>query len=178
MNVLCTRQCIDVRAIDPHGGTPDAGLNGAPLSGASRPGHELCRGGVPTEVSMTGRGRILLVDDNDPVRETLADLLEVEGFQTAQAAGTAEAVALLRQDPHFNVLVTDLSMPGDDGISLIRQARQVQPTLPAILLTGYAEEVSSVAVIPGGNFRVLRKPVEGDLLVGQIAILMQPSDKA
>jgi len=127
---------------------------------------------------MTGRGRILLVDDNDPVRETLADLLEVEGFQTAQAAGAAEAMALLRQDPHFNVLVTDLSMPGDDGVSLIHQAHQVQPALPAILLTGYAEEVSSVAVIPGGNFRVLRKPVEGDLLIGQITILMQPSGKA
>jgi len=87
-------------------------------------------------------------------------------------------MALLRQDPHFNILVTDLSMPGDDGISLIHQARQVQPALPAILLTGYAEEMSSVAMIPSGNFRVLRKPVEGDLLIGQITTLMQPSGKA
>jgi DNA-binding NtrC family response regulator len=120
---------------------------------------------------MTHRGRILVVDDSDPVRETLADLLEVEGFQTAQAASAAEAMTLLRQNPDFNVLVTDLSMPGEDGISLIQQARQIQPALPAILLTGYADEATAVAAIPGGNCQVLRKPVEGDRLIALIATL-------
>src|SRR3954453_14808174 len=135
MNVVFTRQPIDVRAVEPQGATPNTGHYSAPPPGAARRSHEPHQDSGPTEESMIDRGRILLVDDNDPVRETLADLLEVEGFQTAQAASAAEAMALLRQDPHFNVLVTDLSMPGDDGVSLIHQAHQVQPALPAILLT-------------------------------------------
>ncbi len=118
------------------------------------------------------RGRILLVDDNDPVRETLADLLDWDGFETVQAADAAQAVMLIRRDPRFDVLVTDLSMPGADGITLIQQARQIQPDLPAVLLTGYAEKVTSVAVIDGGSVHVLRKPVEGDRLIEQISILM------
>jgi CheY-like chemotaxis protein len=178
MNVLCTGLRIDAPATEPQDGMPDTGLPGRPMPGLSPPNHDLRQDRAPMEVSMTSRGRILLVDDSDPVRETLADLLEVEGFQTVQAASAAEAMAQLRQDPHFDVLITDLSMPGDDGISLIHQACQVQPALPAILLTGYAEEMSSVAVIPGGNFRVLRKPVEDDILIEQITVLMQPRGTA
>jgi DNA-binding NtrC family response regulator len=169
MNVLCIGPHIDAPVVKPQGGSQDTGLSGGPMPGLSQ--HD--QGLGKAEVPMTGRGRILLVDDSDPVRETLADLLEVEGFQAAQASSAAEAMTLLRQDPHFDVLVTDLSMPGDDGIALIHQARQVQPTLPAILLTGYAEEMSSVAVIPGANFQVLRKPVEGDRLIEQITSLMK-----
>ena len=102
-----------------------------------------------------------------------ADLLEAEGFATVQASDAAQAIAMMRREPAFDVLVTDLSMPGADGITLIQQARQVQSEIPAILLTGYAERVASVAVGAAGNFRVLRKPVEGDRLVDEITILMQ-----
>jgi CheY-like chemotaxis protein len=126
----------------------------------------------PPDNPATGRRRVLLVDDNDSVRETLADLLEAEGFQTVQAIDAAQAMTLMRSLPGFDVLVTDLSMPGADGITLIHQARQIQRGLPAILLTGYAEQVTSVAVVAGGSFHVLRKPVEGERLVEQISVLV------
>ncbi len=64
-------------------------------------------------------------------------------------------------------------MPGADGITLIHQARQIQRGLPAILLTGYAEQVTSVAVVAGGSFHVLRKPVEGERLVEQMCVLVR-----
>nr|WP_294510761.1 response regulator [uncultured Rhodopila sp.] len=127
----------------------------------------------PPDEPATSPRRVLLVDDNDPVRETLADLLESEGFQTVQAIDAAQAIMLMRSQPGFDVLVTDLSMPGADGITLIHQARQLQPALPAILLTGYAEQVTSVAVVAGGSFHVLRKPIEGDRLVEQISVLVR-----
>ena len=127
----------------------------------------------PTEAPAAGRRRVLLVDDSDSVRETLADLLETDGFYAVQAADAAEAVMLMRQGPAFDVLVTDLSMPGADGITLIHQARQIQSDIPAILLTGYAEQMTSVAAIAGGSFPILRKPVEGDHLVEQITVLTQ-----
>jgi len=117
------------------------------------------------------KGRILLVDDDASVRETLAELLDDVGFCTLQAGDVLEAMVILREDPAIDALVTDLTMPGDDGIALIRQAREVKGDLPAILLTGYAEQVTSVSTIAGGNFHVLRKPVESDHLIEQLLLL-------
>jgi DNA-binding NtrC family response regulator len=115
---------------------------------------------------------ILLVDDDQSVRETMADLLEMDGFTVIQAVNAAEALTLLRQEGGcVDLLVTDLSMPGDDGIALIQQARRIHLTLPAILLTGYAEQVSSVAMSSGG-FHILRKPVQANDLLRQIMSLL------
>jgi hypothetical protein len=110
----------------------------------------------------------LIVDDDLSVRETLADLLELEGYAPLQAGDAVEALMILRANAGVDVLVTDLTMPGADGISLIRRARAFRADLPAILLTGYAEEVTSVAMIAGGNFHVLRKPVESERLIEQL----------
>ena len=118
------------------------------------------------------KGCILVVDDNDAVRETLADLLEVVGYRSLQARDAVEALMILRQDPRVVALVTDLTMPGADGIALIRHARAFRQNLPAILLTGYAEQVTSVTTIAGGNFHVLRKPVESEHLIGQLDLLV------
>jgi DNA-binding NtrC family response regulator len=115
---------------------------------------------------------ILIVDDNESVRETLADLLELADFVPVQAADAAQALMILRARTDIDALVTDLSMPGADGITLIRQARAIKADMPAILLTGYAEEVSSISTIAGGNFHVLRKPVESDRLIEQLLLLI------
>jgi len=116
--------------------------------------------------------RILIVDDDDSVRETLADLLESFDLDPIQACNAAEAVMLLRSDRSIDGLITDLSMPGADGITLIRQARAIVPNIPAILLTGYADQLTTVATIAGEAFQILRKPVPGDLLVEHISALL------
>ncbi len=116
--------------------------------------------------------RILIVDDDKSVLDTMAELLELAGFQPIKASDASEAIMILRQDATIDALVTDLTMPGADGITLIRQAREIKPSLPAILLTGYAEQVTSVATIAGGNFHVLRKPVESERLIQQLELLM------
>jgi CheY-like chemotaxis protein len=118
------------------------------------------------------KGCILIVDDDLSVRETLADLLELEGYTALQAGDAVEALMILRVEAAVDALVTDLTMPGADGISLIRRAREFRSDLPAILLTGYAEEVTSVAMIAGGNFHVLRKPVESERLIEQLDLLV------
>jgi DNA-binding NtrC family response regulator len=118
------------------------------------------------------KGCILLVDDDRAVRETLAELLDDAGFRSLLAADALEALDILRQPEVIDVLVTDLTMPGDDGIALIRQARTIRSDLPAILLTGYAEQVTSVTTIAGGNFHVLRKPVESNRLIQQVELLL------
>lgn len=118
---------------------------------------------------------VLVVDDDECVRETLAELLDLAGFITIQAAHTEEALAVLRQRADIAAVVTDLTMPGEDGIALIRRARAIRHGLPAILLTGYAEEVASVATTAGENFHVLRKPVESGRLIDQLDLLLAPT---
>ncbi len=122
---------------------------------------------------MTVVGTILVADDDEMVRETLADLLEADHFQVLQAADAAQALMILRApDPPVDLLVTDLSMPGVDGIALIERARQIKPDLPAILLTGYADQVESVTMTASGGFHVLRKPVQSEVLTRQIHVLL------
>ena len=118
------------------------------------------------------KGSILIVDDDEAVRGTLADLLEVVGFCPVQAADAPEALMILNTDPAVKAMVTDLSMPGTDGITLIGQARELRRGLPAILLTGYAEQVHAVATGTGGDFCILRKPIEGDSLAEQLELLI------
>ena len=117
-----------------------------------------------------GRLRVLLVDDEPLLREVLSEFLEEWSMGVRAATGGAEALALLDADEKVDVLVTDLSMPGMDGLALIRAARQRRPGLPAILLTGYAGE----AMLPDqaeAGFSLMRKPVSGADLVDRIAAL-------
>jgi DNA-binding NtrC family response regulator len=117
----------------------------------------------------------LIVDDDLSVRETLTDLLEIVGYCPLQASDAVEALAILRQKVAICALVSDLTMPGADGITLIRHARELRHGLPAILLTGYAEQDASVAMVAGGNFHVLRKPVEGERLIAQLELMVANS---
>ena len=118
------------------------------------------------------KGSILIVDDDEAVRGTLADLLEIVGFCPVQAADAPEALMILNTDPAVKAMVTDLSMPGTDGITLIGQARELRNGLPAILLTGYADQVHASGTGTGGDFCVLRKPIEGDHLAEQLDLLI------
>jgi two-component system CheB/CheR fusion protein len=120
---------------------------------------------------MTGTGCVLLTDDDISVRETLADLLEGDGFQVRTAANAEEAMEIMVTEPTaIRILITDLSMPGEDGIALIERARRLRPDLPAILLTGLAEASSSLSM-QGGGFHILRKPVQADDLTQYINLL-------
>lgn len=149
-------------------GTERGGNGGA----ASRPlANAKPLGASHTDLSHASR-YVLIVDDDDSVRETLAELLEDEGYHAIQASNAAEAMAALKMRA-MDVLVTDLSMPGDDGAALIRHAKRAQPGLPAILLTGYAESAAAVSMVAGVECHVLRKPVEAGQLLTQIALLLK-----
>ncbi|MGD0104531.1 MAG: response regulator [Rhodopila sp.] len=125
-----------------------------------------------------GKRRILVVDDDNSVRETLADLLEISGYCPLQAADAPEALTILRQEPVVHVLITDLTMPGADGIALIRRARELRHDLPAILLTGYADEITTVAARAGVHFHILGKPVSSARLLEQLEHLVAQSSDA
>ena len=84
--------------------------------------------------------RVLLVDDHAEVRSTTAAVLQDGGHEVFEADNGAEALALLKtRDCDFDLLITDYAMPHLSGTDLLREARQLCPGMPALLITGYAE---------------------------------------
>ncbi|MCW2285989.1 PAS domain S-box-containing protein [Rhodoblastus acidophilus] len=136
---------------------------------ASKPGE-----GV---VKKDGTRRVLLVDDEDAVREVLKGELEHAGYQVAEASGAAMALAALDAGEQVDLLVSDLSMPGMDGMTLIRAAQERRKRLPTILLTGYVGDAAALAIgsQARGSVCLLRKPITGSELADRVAaILEQP----
>ncbi len=85
--------------------------------------------------------RVLIVDDTDHVREMLASMLELDGFDVVgKASGGAEALSLVGTT-HPHVIVMDYKMPGQDGLTTTRQIRLVSPETPVILYTAYLDDL-------------------------------------
>jgi signal transduction histidine kinase/ActR/RegA family two-component response regulator len=116
--------------------------------------------------------RLLLVDDEALLREVLAEQLADAGYEIAVAATGDEALGLLKGGAAVDVLVTDLCMPGMDGIALIREARRNRPGLPAILLTGYAGDAVSAGGEIAAPFALMQKPVRLDQLTSRLQSLL------
>jgi len=119
--------------------------------------------------------RVLLVDDDFLVRETLAAQLEDAGYAvTASECGEA-ALALLDGGTPADILVTDLSMPGMSGLALIEAVHARRPRLPAILLTGYSGDAAALALDGAvtGFYSLIRKPVPGAQLLGRVAAMLE-----
>jgi CheY-like chemotaxis protein len=117
--------------------------------------------------------RLLLVDDQPLVRAVLAEELRARDFVVEEADGGLAALTRLDAGETFHLLVTDLSMPGMNGLELIQSVRARRPDLPAVLLTGYADETSAGAIPEGDPWLVLlRKPVAADELASRAAALL------
>ena len=102
---------------------------------------------------------VLLVDDDDLVRETLAASLENAGLTTLVASSGLEALALIEAGEVVDAMVSDLSMPGMNGVTTIQRARALRPRLPCFLITGYVGERAALSA--ENNFTLIRKPVSG-----------------
>lgn len=108
------------------------------------------------------------------MREMLVEHLEDAGFSVVSVASGAEALAVLASAEVVDALVTDLAMPGIDGLAVIRAAQERRPGLPTVLLTGYAGDGAALAVggAISGAFSLLRKPVRVHDLADRIQSLI------
>ena len=101
--------------------------------------------------------RILLVEDNDLVREHVNAQLQGLGYAVTTVRSGAEALAALRADAGFDLLFTDVVMPGGiSGRDLVEQARQLRPNLPVLLTSGYYDRGAVPAA--GRELPMLQKP--------------------
>ena len=110
---------------------------------------------------LDGGGRtVLLVEDNEQVREFARTLLEDIGFTVISAGDADEALTLLETE-QVDVLFSDVIMPGSSGLELARTVRAHRPELPVLLASGYSEEIVGDA---GSEFHIIRKPFGADQL--------------
>jgi CheY-like chemotaxis protein len=111
-------------------------------------------------------GTALLVDDEELVRMSTADMLSDLGYAVIEAASGEEAIRLMNAGTQFDLLVTDHLMPGMIGTDLIQAVRSAKPGTPVLLVSGYAEN----AAIDAGITR-LTKPFRKDELASSLAAL-------
>jgi PAS domain S-box-containing protein len=114
---------------------------------------------------------VLLVDDDPAVRDVLALSLEEAGYMVVAVKTGADALVQLSSDDRIDIIVSDLTMPVMDGLTLIKMAQAKRPNLPAVVLTGYAGDGARLAIGTqvSGSFSVLRKPVSGTRLVDHVS---------
>ncbi len=112
-------------------------------------------------------GRVLLVEDDAPVREALVQTLELAGLEVTPASAFVVAKDHISQT-FDGVVVSDIRMPGKDGMELLSHAHKVDPDLPVILLTGEGDIPMAVKALGKGAFDFLEKPCPTDLLVSTV----------
>src|SRR5688500_15983992 len=104
------------------------------------------------------RDLVLLVDDDFSVRKMHAKVLARAGFAVEAAPSGADALRLLERGLRVGAIVTDLHMPGIDGLAFMRAIRKFDLDVPVIVVTGYPSLESALRVIEYGGFRYLTKP--------------------
>lgn len=103
------------------------------------------------------RPRILVVDDEQAVRDLVAKTLAMAEYDVETVADGPTAIERLRTN-EYDLLITDLKMPGMDGLSVIREARRQSAELPIIIITGFSTEASAIEAINLGVSGYLTKP--------------------
>ncbi len=120
---------------------------------------------------------ILLVDDEESIRTVTARSLQTKGFEVIQASNAEEAIKILNDRKKFQLLITDMVMPGMDGEHLIEEVKKFLPELPCLLMSGYSESFEKHTSDKEKNFEFIAKPfVLADLLT-KVKEILEKSQK-
>jgi len=111
----------------------------------------------------TANTRILIVDDEELVRESLSGWLEKDGYTVGTAPDGAVAITRLEREP-WSILLVDMKMPGIDGLQVIDRARALQPATTAVIMTAFATVESAVSAMKLGAYDYLVKPFDPEEL--------------
>ena len=99
---------------------------------------------------------ILIVDDDEVVRDTLYDLFSEDHL--CHAASSAEQALSFVHEQHYDVVLTDISMPGLSGVELLGSLRQTQPDTPVIIISGIGDQTHAEGLVKLGAFDFILKP--------------------
>lgn len=125
---------------------------------AHKPGSD---GAPPSRAPAGGKGRVLVVDDEVSIREMLAEVLELEGYQVRVAEDGRAALEHLA-NLHFDLVLTDLKMPKLGGIELLEQMETVSPSSVAVIMTGFGTVETAIGAMKRGAHDYILKPFKLD----------------
>src|SRR5713101_9397068 len=108
--------------------------------------------------------RVLIVDDDAGQRSLLDSFLKSQGFDTVPVASGERALEVLRSGD-FNMMISDVRMPGISGLETLRRARQQHAVLPILLVTAYTDIREAVGAMRDGAVNYLAKPIDLDELL-------------
>lgn len=120
---------------------------------------------------------ILVVDDVKDDREAIVQALELDGYRVLGARNGAAALDII-QDEDISIVITDLKMPGTDGMKLLQAAREKKPETAVIMITGYGDINSAVNSMKAGAYDYLTKPINIDKLAQVIEKALEKYDLA
>ena len=109
--------------------------------------------------------RLLIVEDKESLASMLRETVEQEGFEADVAFNGSDATRLLAEGRRYIAVLTDLRLPGADGIAVLRQAKESDPHCPVIVMTGYGTIENAVEAMKLGAFDFVQKPVDVDHLL-------------
>ena len=123
---------------------------------------------------MNPTSKLLLVEDDANIASGLQKILRAQGYQvTALVRGDEGLASALAED--FDVVITDLKLPGIDGLDLVKQLHQKKPKLPILLITAHGSTETAIEATRWGAFDYLPKPFEVEELLDLIARALQSS---
>lgn len=119
---------------------------------------------------MPGKQKVLVVDDDRRMVQTICDILRVKGHDPFPAYSGEEAVDRARQQS-FDCVLMDLKMPGIDGVEALKRIRAVAPELPVVLMSAYATGDQAEQASRHGAYAVLNKPIDVQIVLSFLALL-------
>ncbi len=128
------------------------------------------------DMSVSEKGTILIVDDEEMVRTALEMVLESEGYRILTAVDGIDAIKVLHREK-VDLVITDIRMPRADGLKVLKAAKTRKPSPKVIMMTGFASEGSASAIEAGADgfiFKVFRRAE----VVGEVARLLGEEDEA
>ena len=116
------------------------------------------------------RQAVLIVEDEADLRELLSEYFRARDFDVTGAADGRTAVQTIERDPErFSLIITDLNLPGVDGLAVLRAARAANPDVYVVIVTGFASLDSAIQAVRLGAYDYLTKPFS----LGQIDVVLQ-----
>ena len=109
--------------------------------------------------------KVLLIDDEEGIRESLSIMLQIEGFETVALPDAVKALQLIDSGSYFDFIISDIKMPYMDGIEFLREVRKRELESIVIMITAYGNIETPVDAIKAGADDYIRKPVKTDELI-------------
>ena len=121
----------------------------------------------------SNRERILIADDEEGLRELLADLLHDEGYQVGKAVNGTDALQQLTSDSNYDLVLLDLKMPDLGGLEILERLRSNNNDIPVIMITGYGTSSSAIKAMQMGAYDYLMKPFDNDEVLVTVRRLVE-----